>query len=229
MSSADSARAARLDLATPEGRRRAEHDLVWTDHGFLRAAFSNFHWIEHGVMARANQPSPRRVARYAAMGFKTILNLRGPSDTGYYLLEREACARHAIALIDARMYSREPPFKEQVFEAKHLFETIEYPALMHCKSGADRAGVMAVLYAHFRMGLPIREAIEQLSLKYLHVRQGKTGMIDFFFDTYLAETAESGKPFLQWVEEDYDQAAVKSAFMSEWWANVLVDKVLRRE
>jgi protein tyrosine/serine phosphatase len=218
-----------FDLSTPEGRRRAEHDLIWTDHGFLRSIYQNFHWIEPGVMARANQPSPEHIARYAKAGFKTILNLRGKSDTGYYELEREACARHGMVLIDHRLHSREPPSRDQILKAKQIFETIEYPALMHCKSGADRAGVMAVLYKHLKMGLPVREAIEQLSLKYLHVRQGKTGMIDFFFDAYLEETKESAKPFLQWLDEDYDQKRVKEAFISEWWANILVDRVLRRE
>lgn len=221
--------APRFDLATPEGRRRAERDLIWSDHGFLRARFSNFHWVEPGVMARANQPAPAAIARYAAQGFKTILNLRGPSDTGYYALEREACERHGLALVDARMHSREPPSREQIHQVRDLFERIAYPALMHCKSGADRAGVTAVLYKHFRMGLPIAEAAEQLSLKYLHVKQGKTGMIDFFFDAYLAETKDAGKPFMAWVDEDYDQAKVKAAFMSEWWANILVDRILRRE
>lgn len=225
----EGAHANRFDLETPAGRRRAKRDLIWADHGFLRARFSNFHWIEPGVMARANQPSPKAVARYADMGFKTILNLRGPSKTGYYALEREACARHGIAMIDARMHSREPPSREQVREAKRLFETIEYPALMHCKSGADRAGVMAVLYKHLKMGAPIAEAMEQLRLKYLHVKGGKTGMIDHFFEVYLAEGAPAGKNFLNWVEEDYDKAAVKSSFMSAWWGNLLVDKVLRRE
>lgn len=219
----------RFDLATPQGRRRARADLIWADHGFLRSRFSNFHWIEEGVMARANQPSPEAVARYAEMGFKTILNLRGPSSTGYYALEREACAEHGIAMIDARMHSREPPSLEQVRRAKDLFETIQYPALMHCKSGADRAGVMAVLYAHFQMGLPIEQAVEQLSLKYLHVKQGKTGVIDYFFDTYVEAARESGKPFMQWVEQDYDKPKVRADFKAEWWANILVDKILRRE
>ncbi len=219
----------RFDLTTPQGRRRANADLIWADHGFLRARFSNFHWIEDGVMARANQPSPEAVARYAEMGIKTILNLRGPSDTGYYALEREACARHGVTMIDARMHSREPPSVEQIRKAKELFETIEYPALMHCKSGADRAGVMAVLYRHFKMGMPIADAVEQLSLKYLHVKQGKTGMIDFFFARYLEETKTSGKSFMDWVEQDYDKPKVKEAFMGEWWANILVDKILRRE
>ncbi len=86
----------RFDLATPDGRRRAQHDLVWADHGFLRAMFANFHWIEPGVMARSNQPSPEAIARYAALGFKTILNLRGKADTGYYACSptrRRRCAR----------------------------------------------------------------------------------------------------------------------------------------
>lgn len=227
MSKADPA--ARFDLASPAGRRRAERDLIWGDHGFLRARFSNFHWIETGIMARANQPSPQAITRYAGLGFKTILNLRGPSKTGYYALEREACERHGLAMIDLRMHSREPPSREQVRAAKALFETIEYPALMHCKSGADRAGVMAVLYKHFKMGAPIEDAVEQLSLKYLHVKQGKTGMIDHFFEIYLEAGAPSGKSFLAWVEEDYDKAAVKQSFMSAWWANVLVDRILRRE
>jgi protein tyrosine/serine phosphatase len=219
----------RFDLTTPAGRRRARADLIWNDHGFLRAMFANFHWIEPGIMARANQPSPRAVARYARLGFKTVLNLRGPSQTGYYALEREACAAHGVDLVDVRMHSREPPSREQIERAKALFESIRYPALMHCKSGADRAGVMAVLYKHFRMGAPIAEAVEQLRLKYLHVKQGKTGMIDFFFATYLEETKASGKSFLDWVNEDYDQARVKASFMGQWWANLLVDKVLRRE
>lgn len=219
----------RFDLTTPQGRRRARADLIWADHGFLRSRFSNFHWIEEGVMARANQPSPEAVARYAEMGFKTILNLRGPSTTGYYALEREACEEHGIAMIDARMHSREPPSVEQVRRAKELFETIQYPALMHCKSGADRAGVMAVLYAHFKMSQTIEQAVEQLSLKYLHVKQGKTGVIDYFFARYGEETRESGKSFMDWVEQDYDKPKVRADFKTEWWANILVDKILRRE
>ena len=219
----------RFDLATPDGRRRAQHDLVWADHGFLRAMFANFHWIEPGVMARANQPSPEAIARYAALGFKTILNLRGKADTGYYALEKEACERYGITLIDQRMHSREPPSKAQVHRAKEIFDTIQYPALMHCKSGADRAGAMAVLYKHFKMGLPIEEAVEQLRFKYLHVRQGKTGVIDYFFERYLEDSKASGKSSLQWVDEGYDQKAIKGAFLGEWWANLLVYKILLRE
>lgn len=218
-----------FDLSTPEGRRAAEHDLTWNDHGFLRNIYQNFHWIEPGQMARSNQPSPEHIVKYAKLGFKTIINARGKSDTGYYALEKEACEQNGLTLIDLRLRSREPPSIEAIHRCKQIFETIEYPALLHCKSGADRAGVAAVLYKHFKMGLPISEAVEQLSLKYLHVKQGKTGMIDYFFETYLEESKASGKPFIQWVDEDYDQERVKAAFTGQWWANILTDKILHRE
>lgn len=216
----------KVDLATRKGRAAAYRQLMWVDHGFLRAAFQNFHWISP-EMARANQPSPKHIARYAAMGFRTILNLRGFNDSGHYWLEKEACAAHGLALVDAPLGSREPPSKARILNAKRIFETIEYPALMHCKSGADRAGLMGVLYKHFRLGEPIEAAIEQLDLKYLHVRQGKTGMLDFFFETYLKEA--NGQSFLEWVETRYAPEAVKAQFMGQWWANILVDRVLRRE
>jgi protein tyrosine/serine phosphatase len=221
--------APRIDLATAEGRKRAYHELIWTDHGFLRMAFQNFHWIDGGKMARANQPSPKHIAGYAAMGIKTILNLRGFNDSGQYHLEREACAAHSITLIDFPVRSRDVPSVEQVFRFKEIYATMAYPGLMHCKSGADRAGLGAVLYKHFAMGLPIDQALEQLELKYLHVRAGKTGMIDHFFDAYLAYQAKAPITFEDWVRNVYSYDTERAAFLGSWWGNWLVDKVLKRE
>ena len=218
-----------IDLKTEAGRRRARHELVWGDHGFLRYRFRNLHQISD-EMYRANQPSPEHIARYAKeLGLKTILNLRGDSPKGYYLLEKEACARHGIELVDFQMFSREIPPPEKVLEAKRLFDSIAYPALMHCKSGADRAGIMAVLYMHFRKGLTIDQAMEQLSLKYLHIRQGKTGVLDFYFDTYLTEGAQKGLSFIDWVTQGYDAKALKASFLKSRKWKLNFDQLLRRE
>lgn len=218
-----------IDLKTASGRKRARRELVWGDHGFLRVKFRNLHQISD-EMFRANQPSPEQIARYAKeLGLKTILNLRGNSPKGYYLLEKEACERHGIALVDFQMFSREIPKPEAVLEAKQLFDSIAYPALMHCKSGADRAGIMSVLYQHFRKGQPIEQALEQLSRKYLHVRHGKTGVLDFFFETYLREGKRDGLSFLQWVERGYDPAELKRRFLSGRKSKLDLDQLLRRE
>ncbi len=217
-----------FDLSTPDGRRRAQSDLQWRDHGFLRVWFQNAHWISD-EMVRSNQPSPTQIAQWAGQGIKTIINLRGGTDSGFHALEREACAKHGIALVNFTVKSRDVHPSEVIFAARDLFETITYPALMHCKSGADRAGFMAALYRHFRKNERIEVAMQQLSLKYLHVRQGKTGMLDFFFERYLEYANTTPISFADWVRDVYDPASVKTAFMQSWWGNTLVDKVLRRE
>ena len=196
-----------LDLNNAGDRKQAYRDLYWGDHGFLRARFSNHHDIGGG-MSRENQPSPNRIAQLAKDGIKTIINLRGESPKGFYLLEVEACKEHGITLVNHRMYSRDTHSVDAIKGARDLFDTIEYPAMMHCKSGADRTGIMGVLYRHFKMGDPIETAIEQLSLKYLHVRQGKTGMLDYFFEDYLRISETKDISFLNWVESDYDPACL---------------------
>jgi len=215
-------------LSTPYRRLRAYLDMLFVDHGIFRVVWTARHEIAPGVY-RSNQPLPFQLAALARGGVKTVINLRGARLCGSYAFEIDACAAHGMTLVDFPVNSRDVPKRETIAQAKALFERIEYPMLFHCKSGADRAGAMAVLYAHFKMGRPIPEAMEQLSLKYLHVKQGKTGMIDFFFQSYVDETKQSGKPFMEWVAEDYDKARVKSSFMGTWWANILVDKILRRE
>jgi len=222
-----------LDLETKQGRKQAYRDLIWGDHGFLRLWFNNQHHIgpmdSKDAMYRANQPSPKRIKKLAADGIKTILNLRGESDKGYYALEKEACEQHGITLVDFRMYSRDTPKKDSIHKLKELFEEIEYPALMHCKSGADRTGITGVLYKHFHLGEPIELAVEQLKIKYLHMKAGKTGMLDFFFNDYI-EYAKMGElSFIDWVDQIYDPADVKARFMSGWIGNIMSEKILRRE
>jgi protein tyrosine/serine phosphatase len=218
-----------IDLTTPHGRRRARRELVWGDHGFLRARFRNLHRISD-EMYRANQPSPEHIAGYAKeLGLKTILNLRGASPKGYYLLEREACERNGIALVDFQVMSRELPTAEAIMAAKRLFDSIAYPALMHCKSGADRAGIMSVLYQHFRRGQPIGQAIHMLDSKYLHIKQGKTGVLDYLFESYLRVGAPMGQSFEEWVATSYDPKALKAEFLRTWKSKWNLDQLLQRE
>lgn len=223
-----------FDLNTKAGRRAAYRDLALRDHGVLRLAFHNAHQISD-EMWRANQPWPFHVKQWADRGIKTIINLRGGVGTGYHALEAEACKKHGITLRDFfvdghAITSRAIPRAIQIRGAKQLFDDIEYPAMMHCKSGADRAGIMAVFYCHFRLGQPIEQAKEQLSLKYLHVRAGKTGVLDYFFEYYLEHIAPTGVSFFDWTQSDgFDHDALKAQFQANWWMTQITDRVLRRE
>ena len=220
---------ARFDLSTAVGRFKAHWHYFWADHAFLRVAFSNAHWLGPDLV-RTNQPSPRQLAAWKAKGVRTVINLRGKRDEGYYWLEREACERLGLTMIDAPLDSRDAPGADRVHRARELFRTIEYPALIHCKSGADRAGMMAVFYRHFHLGEPISVAMRELSKKYLHHREGLTGVLDFTLEKYVREVEPCGISFIDWVMSDaYDPVKIKSDFQAGWWATMLTDKLLRRE
>lgn len=217
------------NLSTKEGRKQASNELIWGDHGFLRLKFSNLHKISD-EMWRSNQPSPKQIADHARIrGIRTILNLRGESTKGYYLLEKEACERHGITLVDFQIFSRELPKKEKIFEAKSLFETISYPALMHCKSGSDRAGMMSLLYKLLREEVHFEEAALQLSFEFLHIRYGKTGVLDAFVETYLRDNTQSPIEFLDWVDQKYDPVEIKKQFLKEFRSRFNLSEMFGRE
>ncbi|MDP1989106.1 protein tyrosine phosphatase [Phenylobacterium sp.] len=220
---------AQFDLSTPEGRKRARRDYMWNDHAFLRLRFQNAHWISEELV-RTNQPSPEQLAGWKARGIKTIINLRGGFGGSFHVLEKEACERLGLTLVDFTITSREVPSRVRVLGARDLFQSIEYPALMHCKSGADRAGIMSVFYMHFRKGKTIREALDQLHLRYLHVKAGKTGVLDYTFERYLAEGEPAGLSFIEWVESPaYDPDAIKADFRAKWWGSFFTERLLKRE
>ena len=223
---------ASFDLTTPLGRLKAYLDLLWKDHAYLRVGFQNAHWVGPDLI-RTNQPWPFQLKWWRDhFGVKTIINLRGGGyPTSFYLLEKEACERLGLTLVNFAVSSREAPTKEQVLGAVELFKTVQYPAVMHCKSGADRAGIMSVLYAHIHLGLPLREALKnELTFRTLHAKAGKTGLLDYTFERYFQDGEPKGLSFVEWVQQpDYDPVALKADFHETWWGTLLTEKLLRRE
>lgn len=221
---------AKFDLSSPSGRLAALFDMTWRDHAFLRTWWTNEDWISD-EMVRTNQPWPFQIRGWARRGIKTVVNLRGGVGTSFHQLEKAECEKLGIAHVDFTMTSREPPSAARLREAQDLFGRIAYPALLHCKSGADRAGIASVLYLHFRKGEPIEQAMRMLSLRYGHVKQGKTGVLDYFFERYLEHSKTSGLSLIEWAEQHYEPLALREEFKtkSRWWANFLVDRILKRE
>lgn len=204
-------------------------EMLFIDYGIVRMLYNNRHRISEDVW-RSAQPAPHHIAQAARRGIKTVINLRGDEQTyGTRWLERRACARHEIALVDLRLRSRAAPSRAEFRSIKELLDKVEFPILVHCKSGADRAGLMSVMVSHLHNGQPIREAIKQLSLRYGHVRSADTGVLDAVFERYLDAEAETGIGFWEWVETVYDSREVKSTFKARGWANRLVNGILRRE
>ncbi len=214
--------------ATPAGWLHAQIDSLFVDHAILRFLYPALARLSDR-MWRSNQPAPWMIRRFARMGVRTVVNLRGRRDCGSYVLERDACAAAGITLVDFPVNSRAAPKVETLVAAEALFRSIDYPAVMHCKSGADRVGLMSVFFQHVIEGRPMAEAQAQLTWRHLHIRAGKTGVLDHFYDSYVAANAASPVDFMTWVRTGYDPARVQAEFKAKRWGDLLVDGLLRRE
>lgn len=203
-------------------------DMLFIDHGVFRLLYVNRHRLgEHAW--RSAQPAPHHIKALAREGIRTIVNLRGERMCGSYWLEQEACRRYGIELVNYQVRSRAAPSRAELKGARDLFDRIQYPMLMHCKSGADRAGLMSVLYRYLKEGVPLEIAKKELSWRFGHIRQADTGILDYFFERYLQDTADRPMPFFEWVDHVYDPIELRKSFKAKGWANQLVNNVLRRE
>lgn len=199
------------DLSTPENRRRAHIYNLWFDHAILRTFWTNFHPVAPGAF-RSNQPTHARFARLKAMGVKSILNLRGSAGAAHYLVEEESCRELGLDLTSVSLQARAAAPREKVQALIRAFRQIEKPFVMHCKSGADRAGFAAAIYLIEIEGRPVSEARRMLGARYIHFKWTKTGILDFILDAYEARNRRTPIGFGQWIDTEYDPVALQAEY-----------------
>lgn len=199
------------DLSTPENRRRANIYNLWFDHAVLRTVWTNFWQVAPGVY-RSNQPTHARFVKLKAMGIRTVLNLRGAAGAAHYLVEEESCRRLGLHLVNCTLHARYAAPRADILAVIKAFREIEKPFVMHCKSGADRAGFAAVIYLLVMEGRPLAEARRMLGVKYIHLKWSRTGILDFILDLFEARNAEAPIGFEEWVMTEYDQDAVQAQY-----------------
>jgi len=199
------------DLSTPENRRRAHIYNLWFDHAILRAVWTNQFPVASGVW-RSNQPTHARLVRLKAMGVRSILNLRGAAGAAHYLTEEESCRRLGMTLVNCTLQARDAAPRANIQALITAFREIERPCVMHCKSGADRAGFAAAIYLMVIEGRPVTEARRMLGLKYIHFKWTRTGVLDFILDSYEARHFEDGIGFEDWIATEYDHETIQTAY-----------------
>ncbi len=218
----------RGDVSTPEGRRRAWVDSLLIDHAIFRLVWTNFAAVDPGRLYRCNHPPPGRLAALTRrFGLKTLINLRGLCKNGSDALSRDMAERLGLVFVDMALESRGAPHRDRILRLAEIYRTMSVPAVIHCKSGADRAGLAAGLYVLMAGGTTV-EAMEQLSLRFGHFRRARTGILDAFFLRYARE-GEGRKPFLDWVRHDYDEAGLRHDFVAGGLSSFITDRILARE
>ncbi|APX89331.1 protein tyrosine phosphatase [Brevirhabdus pacifica] len=200
------------DISTPRARFQAKLHYHLFDHAFLRVPWSNFDKVSEGVY-RSNQPDHKRLERYRDMGIRTVLNLRGSNPYSPYLFEAESCEKLGLELVSTQLHARQSASPEELLHLIGLFRSLDKPFVMHCKSGADRAGLASALYQMVIDGKSVEEARKQLSLRYIHLKWTRTGICDHLFDVYEKRNAESPIGIEEWIATEYDHEALTRSFL----------------
>jgi len=210
------------------GRVRAWSDSLFVDHAIFRLPWRNWDVVIPGKLYRSNHPTPGALAQAKRkFGLKTLVNLRGHRACGSDALSREAAKNLGLAHVDMAFESRGAPHKERILRFYDLYQKLAFPALMHCKSGADRAGLASGLALLFEGGRAA-DALKHLSWRYLHSSKARTGILDAFFLRYQRE-AEGRIGFMDWIRNEYDETKLIADFRADGLASFITDQVLRRE
>lgn len=209
-------------------RFRAWADSLLMDHAVFRALWTNMAEVVPGRLWRSNHPTPGHLRAAARrLGLRSVVNLRGARACGSDALSRDMAQRLGLQHFDLAFESRGAPHRDRILRFHDLYRTLDTPALVHCKSGADRAGLASGLAILFEGGRA-SDALRQLSWRFGHWSRARTGILDAFFLRY-AHEAEGRVPFLHWVEHEYDEASLKRDFVAGGLSTFITDTVLRRE
>ena len=179
----------------------------------LRRFWTNFGRVAPEVY-RSNHPPHARLEAYKSRGIKAILNLRGEGQRAPYLFEVESCAQLGLTLVSVDLQARKPAPSASLQKLFAAFDTIPRPFVMHCKSGADRAGLASALYV-LDQGGSIADARKELSLRYLHLRFTKTGVQDHMLLLYEARLKKGPITIRDWIRNEYDPDALAASFANK--------------
>jgi protein tyrosine/serine phosphatase len=216
------------DVNTAQGRVLAWVDSLFVDHAVFRLGHGNFGVVMSGRLYRCNHPTPMRLRKLTRRyGLTTVINLRGATGTGSYHLSRDAALKLGVAYHDLSLESRGAPHRDRILRLLDIYRASPGPVLLHCKSGADRAGLAAGLCLLFEGG-SANDALRQLSWRFGHIKQARTGILDAFFLRYQRE-GEGRKTFLEWLDQDYDEASLRRDFHANGLASFINDWVLAHE
>lgn len=149
---------------------------------------ANFHTVARGQFYRSAQlNADELLSAINTYGIKSILNLRGRNpDAAWYVDEVAVARQRGVVHYDVRVSAQEPLTEAQVGRILDILRRAPKPILVHCKSGADRTGLVSALYRYALQGRSATEAEDEMSVRYGHFPylSSKTVAMDVTFQKY---------------------------------------------
>jgi undecaprenyl-diphosphatase len=152
----------------------------------------NFHVVSEGQVYRSRQLTTDEMADYVQRyKIKSVLNLRGANkEARWYQEELRASELLGVEHYDYGISANHEVEHQDIEGILRIIRQAPKPILVHCKFGSDRTGLIAAAYLYAIERKAIREAEEQLSLRYGH------------FPYFWSRTSAMDRSFRRYVETD---------------------------
>lgn len=218
-----------INIDTFWGYIYAQFYAMVVEHNITNVFRRNFHRIDEDAF-RSSQPTTYQLKKIIKKyGIKTVLNLRGyERNSPLRALEERVCEESGAKLIYVEAYSRKVPEVKTLERFREVYGEIEYPVLIHCKSGADRAGLGSMLYLHYKKGVALEQTNQLKLWPYGHIKHARTGLIDLFVELYSKKDKNAPTDPAEFAKT-LDREKLEREFKAIPFFENIVDKVLRRE
>ena len=181
---------------------------------------NNFHEVVPGEIYRSAQLSAGTLEKVVEEhGIQTVVSLRRPTlEKSWYKNEKAVAKSLGVAHYDIAMDLTFSPRIDHLLELRNLLEDAPKPLLVHCKAGADRTGLAAVMAKLLDGSSSLEEARAQVSWRYHVVRNDSLGIP--FFDIYKTWLESSGlvhskDQFNHWLENEYIDLSGNIHFLAD--------------
>jgi len=170
----------------------------------------NFRCVVLEKVYRSGQPSAKNIENWAKeYGLKTVVNLRGRSDSEEYRNVIAKADQLGLNHVDLALKGKHAPTKTELAKLVELIEAVDTPMLLHCLSGVDRSGMASVIAAMAIGEESYEEAVGELFDTFQYTRGRRDDSVGALFVAYeayhqAAGTATGGwSEFRKWALETY--------------------------
>lgn len=174
------------------------------DHGWIRAIYDNYFVVDE-KLHRSSHPSYSTLKKAASLGITQVISLRHPGKISYQLLEEIWTDRLGLKFISYSMSASDISDPSTYLNILDQINNNRGKTLIHCKSGADRSGLVSALYLLNQSVPQIQKSLRMLNWKFGHFGLGKKAINRKFLNLVISIISlNSNKTFEQALSTAYE-------------------------